>query len=147
MAPSWADSADRRHTVIKDINWLWSWNSRYYENHMQERKIKRKIWFRENCVCVDLGSASSDVLSVLWAVGFLGGIIKTSASDVRSQRCSTGIYCGFNVKREPAAVYSSIAGTHLTYSYWQQRGWGRASSLTAVIVCVYVCMCVMKLHS
>lgn len=42
----------------------------------------------------------------------------------------------------PDTVYSSFAGTHLTYSYWQQSGWGQASLLTVVTtpsmgVCVF----------
>lgn len=79
------------------------------------------------------------------AAVFLGGMIKISALDVRSQRCSTGIYCGLNVKPEPSGVYSSFEGTHLTYSYLQQRGQG--SLLTSVTESVYVYVCVMKLHS
>lgn len=65
-------------------------------------------------MCVDLGSGSSAVLCVSRAVVFLGGLIKIGSLDVRSQRCSVGIVCGLIVKREPAAVYSSFAGTHWT---------------------------------
>lgn len=96
-----------------------------------QKEIKNNT-LREMCVRADLGSAGLWYCALLY---FYVAWLKSALWMCSPRGAALAFIADWMWNRSRVCldtVYSSFAGTHLTYSYWQQSGWGHASLLTVV---------------